>query len=63
VTVNNKRALLATNSGGTGSTSHAWPRFNHFFKASGTQTTIASLNYDPASDTVNGLDSVSLIRD
>jgi hypothetical protein len=62
VTLNGKRVLLATNRRGSGSTSQVWQRFRLRFTASAARTTVAFLNYDLASDTSNGLDSVSLIR-
>lgn len=62
VTVNGKRVILATNSAGAGSTSQVWRRFRLSFRASSRRTTLAFLNYDPASDTSNALDSVSLVR-
>ncbi|MDQ2894821.1 MAG: DUF642 domain-containing protein [Actinomycetota bacterium] len=62
VTVNGKRAILATNGAGKGSTSQVWRRFRVSFRASSRRTTLAFLNYDPASDTANALDSVSLVR-
>ncbi len=63
VTVGGKRVLLAKTAVGAGATSQAWQQFHLSFKASTARTTLAFLNYDVASDTSNGLDSVALARD
>jgi hypothetical protein len=62
VTVNGRRVLLATNTSGAGSMSVSWQQFHLTFKAVRRRTTLAFLNYDPAPDTANGLDSISLVR-
>jgi hypothetical protein len=62
VQVNGQRALLAKNALGKGSATQVWKAFSLRIKASSTSTKIAFLNYDPASDTANGLDAVSLTR-
>lgn len=58
MTVNGSPAFSATNSGGAGTSTQFWQQFTTSFTASGTSTTLAFLNGDPASDNTNGLDNV-----
>ena len=51
---------VATNSDGAGLNAQVWQRFAMTFTAKGSETTIAFLNLDPASDNTNGLDNVTL---
>jgi len=49
-----------TNKKGKGGTSIVWKKFSTQFTAQNTATTIAFMNDDPADDTANGLDAVSV---
>ena len=60
VYVNGKKILKATNKKGKGLTHMVWQQFSTTFLAKGTATKIKFINGDPASDTVNGLDCVSV---
>jgi len=60
VLINGNQVLAATNSRGAGKTTQVWKAFSKTFTASSTSTTIAFMNGDPASDTNNGLDCISL---
>jgi hypothetical protein len=51
--------LTATNTLGAGKTAQVWKRFS--FTTDSTSTTIAFMNADPSSDTLNGLDAVKLV--
>jgi hypothetical protein len=52
--------FTALNSGGAGTTAQFWQHFTTSFTATGTSTTLAFLNGDPATDNTNGLDNVSV---
>jgi hypothetical protein len=60
VFVNGVALAPATNSGGVGTTTLDWQQFARSFTATGTSTTIALINGDPATDNSNGLDDVLL---
>ena len=60
VLVDGSQMLAATNSRGAGQTKLVWKQFTLGFTAHGSTTTIAFINGDPASDTNNGLDCVSV---
>jgi hypothetical protein len=62
VEVNGHRVLLAKNANGRGTTTQVWKSFSVTFRATSTATKIAFLNYDPASDTANSIDAISLTR-
>jgi hypothetical protein len=61
VLVDGTQIFSATNSKGTGSTTQVWQKFTVTFTATKSKTAIALINGDPASDTANGLDAVSLV--
>jgi hypothetical protein len=52
-----------TNKCGKGKTVLCWRKFSTDFVATGTQTTIAFINGDPANDTSNALDGVTVVPD
>ena len=60
VLINGNQVLAATNSRGTGQTKLVWKLFTLGFTAQGSTTTLAFINGDPASDTNNGLDCVTV---
>lgn len=61
VDVNGVSAGSFTNS--TPATTLRWQQFSFSFTATGTSTTLAFLNKDPAGDNSNGLDNVSLVAE
>jgi hypothetical protein len=60
VLVNGVHVATVKNSRGKGSTSMVWQTFHVTVAATSTTTTIALINGDPANDTLNGLDAVTL---
>jgi Protein of unknown function (DUF642) len=60
VLVNGAPLMTAVNSNGAGTTTQVWKKFTKTFLAPAATTTISFVNGDPANDTNNGLDGVSL---
>jgi len=61
VWVDGQQVYRATNSRGRGKTSLTWQKFTTTIVATSSTTTIASINGDPRSDNVNGLDQITLV--
>jgi hypothetical protein len=60
VVVNGAHVATVKNSRGRGSTSMVWQTFHVTVAATSATTTIAFINGDPANDTLNALDAVTL---
>jgi len=61
VAYNNKLLIRVTNKNGAGSAVQVWKQFSVTFTATSTHTRFLFINEDPANDSANGLDAVSLI--
>ena len=62
VFLNRASLMTATNANGSGTTTQVWQTFSKTFVAPAASVTISFINLDPASDTHNGLDAVTLVR-
>ena len=58
--IGSQKVLVAINRRGIGSTQMVWKRFAKTFTASGSSAAIEFLNGDPSTDTLDGLDCVSV---
>jgi hypothetical protein len=62
VLVDGNSVLRAENADGSGQTTLVWKAFTVDFKATRAATMLSFVNFDHPSDSVNGLDDVSLVR-